>query len=572
MAISNGNIPFNNFSSGGILSSHIIPGAYSHIVANVGSAGVVQGNVGVIMGQCTQGQPQVLMQFNSPTQAEQTLGSGELCDAVRMAFNPSPNYTPQAIYAMRVNSATQSTLNLSNAIPNVVIALTSADYGLITQQVNITISAGTNVGQKLVINFQNNTQTFDNTYRSSLTLTHATATVSITTNSGTNTMVLSVGTYTIQLANYPTLAALAAYINTLTGYTAVVTAGQSNASPLLLDSTASAQSLLGGYVCTSNMQAVIDTINNNCIYATAVAANGANNRTAPSNIATTYFGTGTDGTYTATDWTNALTAMTAYNVNFIATPNSSASVWASISAHVTSMCAPSGRKERQFLCGNAYGTTDTQRVTDAQTLNSQYGMYVVQGFTQYNINGIATQYGAGYTACLLLGIICSTAINMPLTSKTLNVISLEANLPTSRVEPLLSNGCCVVNYDASGLPKIVRQLNSYQTANLLWNEWSSVREMNYVSLDLRNYLQNLYVGQPGSNFSQGVIIGAVTARLKYYVSQGIFTADNTGKSFWNIQISLNGSVLTIDYDAYITLPINFVFLTQHFHDVVQAVS
>jgi hypothetical protein len=525
------------------------------------------------MGQSSQGIPAKLLQFNSVADAEAALGSGELFDAMRMAFNPSPDYSPQSIYAMRVNSATQSTLALKNGSAQTMIALTSSDYGLVTQQVNLTIAAGTTIGQKLTFGFKTNSQIFDNVYRSSITITHASATAAVTINNTTHTLVLSAGPVTIDLSLYATIGQLAAYINTISGYAAVVTAGQSNASSLLLDSI-TATSLVGGLVLTSNMQAIIDVINNTCLYATAVAANGANNRGAiAATLATTYFASGTDGTYSSGDWTAALLVLESENVNFIATPNVTSSVWSAISAHVTSMCSPTKKKERQFIVGNDWGTADAQRITDATTLNNQYGMYVVNGFTQYDVNGVVQQYGAGYTGCLLLGIACSSAINMPLTAKTLRVLSLESKLSQTRMENLLTNGCCVINYDANGLPKVIRQLNSYQTDNLILNEWSSVREINFVSLDLRNYLQSLYIGQPGSSFSgTGVVTGAVISRLKQYADAGIFTEDSNGISFWNVRAVLTGDTISIDYDAYITLPVNFVFMTQHFHDVVQAVS
>ena len=62
------------------------------------------------------------------------------------------------------------------------------------------------------------------------------------------------------------------------------------------------------------------------------------------------------------------------------------------------------------------------------------------------------------------------------------------------------------------------------------------------------------------------------SRLKQYDAAGIFTQNDAGISFWNVTAVLNGDTITIDYDAYITLPVNFVFMTQHFHDLVQAVS
>ena len=556
------------FQSAGQISQHLVPGAYSRIDSVKGQSSIASANNGVIMGRSTGGKPATLLQFNSIAEAVQTLKGGPLMEAVRLAFNPGDDLVPQRIYAMRVNTAVQSSYN-AKAGANTIIALTSKDYGLDNNQITIKVEAGT-TGKKVTIGYKTNTEVFDNLYRASLTITHATATGTVTNTNATQTLALSVGSISIDLNSYPTIGALAAYINQQSGYTAVVTPGQENASSLQLDGT-TALTLTGGVIFQSTNQAIIDKLNAASGYVNAAAANAANNRILIDNVATAvYFTGGTEGTYTATEWTAALLALEAEDIQFIATPDSSTTVHAAIKTHCETMSSVVGRRERQFLVGSAWGTAVATARTNAIALNSKWGLQAFNGFVQRDVNGVLQNFDASYTACLLLGMTCAQAINAPLTFKKLNVISLEMKLSTSNLETLIENGVCPCGYNAQGLPVVIRQVNTYQTDDLKWNEFSIVKEMAFVSRDLRAYLEELFVGKPGSALYGGVIRGAVESRLAMYTDLGVFSKDDAGVAWWNVQLSIAGDTVKVDYDANITAPVNFIFITNHFHELVSA--
>lgn len=84
--------------------------------------------------------------------------SGDLRDAVMAAFSPSkedPSLVRGAreVYAIRVNTATQSTSSLAQSTPTNVLTLTSRGYGLQENGISRTMAAGTNgaFGSKLTI-------------------------------------------------------------------------------------------------------------------------------------------------------------------------------------------------------------------------------------------------------------------------------------------------------------------------------------------------------------------------------------------------------------------------------------
>lgn len=159
----------------------------------------------------------------------------------------------------------------------------------------------------------------------------------------------------------------------------------------------------------------------------------------------------------------------------------------------------------------------------------------------------------------------AVSTNVPLTRKTLSWISLEQKLNESTLVSLIQGSVLPVSYNVNGVPTVVRQLTTYQADNLMYNELSMVTEMNFVQADLRNYLDSLFVGNPTIKTMLGAIKGAVQTRLNSYVTLGIFTQDSAGNTWWNLSVQISGDTATIDFDANLTAPMNFLFITAHLH-------
>jgi hypothetical protein len=558
------------FQSAGQISQHSIPGAYSRIDSVKGSSGFASVTNAVIMGQCIGGVPKTLLQFNNLKDAVATLKGGPLMEAVRMAFNPGNEFVPQRLYAMRVNPATQSSVYLVNGTSQNMIKLLSRDYGLQMNQIKAAMATGTTEGKKLTFTFKTDVETLDNIIRNSFTITYSNGacTMTINNNSGAHNLSTSVGGINITDLNaYPTIGDLCSYISSIQYFTATPIAGQESKSTLELDAV-TAQSIATAYTAQSTFQAIVDKVNSSSIFVQAEAVNAANNRVIPANLTAIYMSGAVEGTYDASAWSTALGILEAEDVNFVATPDTSTSVHAVIKTHCETMCAVTGKRERQYLVGGAWGDAYSTAITNAKTNNSKPGLYVFNGFTQYDVNGVLQNYSASYAACLLAGMAAASAINEPLTFKTLNVVSLEAKLGDSVLEQCIENGVCPLAYNTQKLPHIVRQVTTYQTDDLKWNEFSMVKEMYFVSRDLRTYVQNMYTGRPGTVLSGGAVRGAVQNRLTEYEDLGVFMAGSDGNAWWNVLITLSGDVVTVDYDANVTAPINFLFITSHMHEVI----
>jgi hypothetical protein len=106
-----------------------------------------------------------LIRFTNPEQNRRTFRSGNIREAAAMLFEPGRDPDigggAQEVVAMKINPATQSTAQLSNA-SGPIIDLTSEDYGAFTGQINISLASGSVKGKLITIVFEEKIETADN--------------------------------------------------------------------------------------------------------------------------------------------------------------------------------------------------------------------------------------------------------------------------------------------------------------------------------------------------------------------------------------------------------------------------
>jgi hypothetical protein len=138
------------FQSAGQRTEHYVPGAYSRSAAVGGAGGGVSANNGVVLGRAKGGQPNKLFVFSTLDEARETLVDGDLLKAVAHAFNPSPEYSPQAVRAMVVNGNTQGATVLKSGGQE-ILRLKTASFGVIANSIARQIVNGANAGTKKII-------------------------------------------------------------------------------------------------------------------------------------------------------------------------------------------------------------------------------------------------------------------------------------------------------------------------------------------------------------------------------------------------------------------------------------
>jgi hypothetical protein len=140
------------FQSAGQRTEHYVPGAYSRSAAVGGGGDGVSANNGAVLGRSKGGQPNKLFVFSTLDEARETLVEGDLLRAVGHAFNPSPEYSPQAVRAMVVNGNTQAETVLKSGSLE-ILRLKTASFGLIANSTARQLVNGSNPGTKKIMFF-----------------------------------------------------------------------------------------------------------------------------------------------------------------------------------------------------------------------------------------------------------------------------------------------------------------------------------------------------------------------------------------------------------------------------------
>lgn len=148
-----------------------VPGAYS-VIDPSGLASVTPSSTGIValVGEAEGGKPlTVEPEHSDHTRASTALSrykSGPLRTMSQFAFDPAPTDPnipggAQRLVNVKVNPATQSTGHLKDVGSANSIDLTSVDWGLYTAQINVSVAAGTNVGKKVTVVFEDTTEVMD---------------------------------------------------------------------------------------------------------------------------------------------------------------------------------------------------------------------------------------------------------------------------------------------------------------------------------------------------------------------------------------------------------------------------
>lgn len=528
------------------------------------------GNVVALVGRSTGGKPNTVLRFGSPSEAIAALGSGELVDAIKKAFDPSAQTGgPATVVAVRVNPATQSALNLLDAGAAPVIALASTDYGLATNQIKVKVEAGTTAGKKLTTQVGNSYYTADNVARRALQIRYsgAQATGVATINGTTMTLQAPTGTTvaSIDLATYNTVQKLVDRINVVASFTASVLEGNGEAPTLNgLDYITTVDVKTADYVVKADLQAVVDWFNGaneGYITATRQAGVGA----VPANIAFTYLTGAADGVVTNTEWSNAFTTLQTADVQWVVPVTGDASIHAMADSHCAYM-SNVARMERRAIVGTAAGTTDAAAITAAKALNSDRTSLTHLGFYDYNVDGVLTLYPPYILAALLAGAFSGVNPGTALTNKTIKVRGLERLLrnPTD-TDALIGGGVLCVESTSGGF-KVVKSISTWLT-NRNYNrvEVSTGVALDFTSRNVREALDVLR-GEKASPILLSRAVETAKSTLAELArpepqGPGVLVGDADNPAFKNVTASIEGDVVRVQFECSPAIPANYILVS-----------
>lgn len=528
------------------------------------------GNVVALVGRSAGGQPGTALRFGSPQEAARVLVSGELLDAVNAAFDPSPETGgPEAVVAVRVGSALQSTGTLKDATTATVVNLTSANYGIRENQVQYKVEAGSNAGLRVTVKRGNDYYSQDNIQRRAFSIqyTGAQASATMTINGTQVVLAAPAGTTveTIDLTQYTTVIDLVDRINVVAGFDAAVLDGNYNALALQgLDFVTTQDVKTAAYVAKADLQAVVEWLNSSgqdLVRATRPANVGK----VPAAVDWTFLTGGSDGTTTYNDWAAAFETLQAVDVQWVTPVSGDASVHALADTHAAYM-SDVALKERRVICGMAAGSTDLQAIDAAKALNSKRTSLVHLGHYNYNAAGKLTLYPPYITAAMISGAFSGLNPGTPLTNKAIKVRGLERNLRNPTDTDVLINGGVFCVESADGVYKVVQSITTWlNDKNYAKVEQSTGWALDFVSRRVRQALDVLR-GAKGSPISLQRAISIAESTLSELArpepqGPGVLVGDAQSPAFRNITASLQGDVLRVQFECSPAIPVNYVLVS-----------
>lgn len=528
------------------------------------------GNNVILIGRAAGGQPKTVLRYGSPGEAARDLASGELLDAVRTAFDPSPETGgPFTVYAIRVDNAVQAQGALKDAAGDDVINLTSSNYGARENAIQYAIDPGSYSGLRITTKRGTDYYTTDNVQRRAFSVVYTgaeTDPVKLTVSNLALTIDMPAGGQeVINLVQFPTIIDLVDRLNSIADIEAGVLDSSANAPALNGLDAVDAVNINGSLVeVTANLQAVIDWINSPAQdFVTAERVIGASKPPAP---CSGYMAGGSDGLTTFDDWAASFEVAQDADAQWVAPISGDPAIHALADTHADYM-SNVAMKERRVVCGSDLNTTDMQAINMARALNSARTSLVHIGHYNYNPQGALTLYPPYITAALLVGAFSGVNPGTPLTNKAIKVRGLERYLrnPTD-TDVLITGGVLCVEKADAGVFKVVKSITTWlNDRNFNKVEQSVGMATDYVARSMRKSLDVLR-GSKASPITLQRAISIADSTLRELArpepqGMGVIVGDTKSPAYKNIQAQIDGDALRVQFECSPALPTNYVLIS-----------
>jgi len=371
----------------------------------------------------------------------------------------------------------------------------------------------------------------------------------------------------VDLTGYDTVGNLVAYLQTLTKYSvALIGDGTKLVSKLDKILVADALSIKTQKTICATLQEIIDQINANSSILVATLHTAAVRRLPTADADYVFLTGGVEGNTPVTqDYQDALDQICmAVDLSLLGVMTSDLGIQSAVSAHCTYMSGIIGRNERQACFGCGLTDPDDTIKSNAQAINNSLAGYCGTGIQRYDKNGILQTWDAYYKACEILGMAAGNLVTFSPTNKMINAIKATRKYTPPEKIAFIRAGVMVAESSNQGGIRTVRAITTYQTADLILNEWQGVRLSLFITKDHRQYVESR-IGEPGDATALESLKNAAISRLDYYVEQGYFVVDpQFGNAYRNVQFTITGDVFKITYEATIVITINFILTTANF--------
>lgn len=465
-------------------------------------------------------------------------------------------------------------LTVSSVEPGVEVSIVRPDIGLSeTLDINATIA--------LSVGYQGTTAT--------LTLTSAgLLTTSVTGGSGAN---LSIDT-----KQYRTVADLASFIKSQTGYSATASAAAQQLPPSALDLVttigiaSSAASLQPGRIkkAASDFQKALATSK---ALSFAPAANGKAGLPNPM-VNAAFLSGGARGATLAVDIVNALEQAAGIQCNIIVplfsqdaaadtaaglTDSASTYTIAAVNAATKSHCIEfsTPKLKRNRFCILSILDTYVNAKAAAQGLGNFRCSLTMQQAAQVNSQGNIQTYQPWYLSCIAAGM-QTGGFYKAIVNKAANVISFidpagfDSGSPGD-VEDALNAGLLFLSKDTSREYWVSDQTTYGFDTNFVYNSIQAVYASDILSLDLASSFQNAFVGKSLADVDASTALSFLAQKMDGYKKLKLIASSSDAPlGYKNQKVSIKGPEMDVAVEIKLATAIYFIPITINISQVQSA--
>ena len=469
----------------------IIPGAYytDNVSAALQTTGALVPPL-VWLVNSYGGKPLTPVTYYTAQDVTNALRGAPASDMVPWIFSPSTQLNGASLVTViPTNSNTQATFNYTNGSGTTVLTATTANYGLPSNLMQTSTSAGSIAGTLITLydGYTGNSIYADNlgvplqiAYTG--TVTGVTLTVTQVASGATSLTTAGAGVHNLNLtlgpAGYANIAAVAEAING-TGYFAaqVLNAGPGYTHGVLPSQALDAQATVAlapasgmTYTYVNLTAALTDPLHwfqyiaTNYIGSASISgtSNAANQIAA--GVPLTHFSGGTNAPPTLSTYASALNVALSIPGWVVIADQNITGLPALLAQHAITASNPPYRSWRRAVSGSNIGDSISSAITTAEGMNAFQATYVYPGVYRNNpTTGVNTLYGGVYVAAAAAAMMAGNPVMIPLTQKTLVGNGVEVSLTVSQIDQLQQGGVMPLStFGNTTIPQIVSDFTTWQ--------------------------------------------------------------------------------------------------------------
>ena len=266
---------------------------------------------------------------------------------------------------------------------------------------------------------------------------------------------------------------------------------------------------------------------------------------------------GTDGTRSNQEITDGLALLLNQNVDIMLIDSGDTTYHAILAAHCEEASNSVNKNERTGVVGMDADSTVSEYLAQASTLNNRRVVLVAPNiYTPDWGTNISTSSikGGHVTAAMVAGLKAGLSDPAePLTFKPLRYANkLEVYYSNTELVQLIEGNVLPLGIHRRG-NRVIKQGTTSADAN--WQEWSVVTSIDFIMKDLRNLLEELYIGRKGTSTILALIEATVKGRLSQYTQQSIlfsYFKDSVVADF----LSGDQTFVNVSFTAVPIFPVN----------------